>query len=429
MTRKTILRVIVVVLVLVLLAAGFLVAQRTILAPTRVSAIFTSATAIYVGDDVRVSGVEVGEVAAIEPRGTGTELVMDIDGDVSVPAEATAVIVAQSLVDSRYVQLTPPYRDEGPTMSDDTTIPKERTAAPVEWDEIKTQLSRLSTELGPDDLDGSSSTGRFIESAAGAMDGNGDKLREMLRQLSDAGRVLASGSGNIVDIIENLQNFVTALRDSNVQIVQFENRLATLSSVLDDSKSQLDAALGNLSVAVGEVQHFVANNRDRAGEQVQRLVNVTQNLVDNRGEVEELLHIFPTSMANFYNIYNPDTGTEAGVFVGNNFSNPVQFVCSSIASLEDTTTEESAKKCADYLGPVLGLMNFNYVPTPLNPVLGPSAAPENLIYSEPDLVPQAVGAPQGPQPPSAPGAPVQAPAGKPLLSLPDILFPGGRGPA
>jgi len=43
------------------------------------------------------------------------------------------------------------------------------------------------------------------------------------------GRILANGSGNIVDIIKNLQTFVGALRDSNVQIVQFNDRLATLT--------------------------------------------------------------------------------------------------------------------------------------------------------------------------------------------------------
>ena len=47
------------------------------------------------------------------------------------------------------------------------------------------------------------------------MDGNGEKLRQTLAQLSGVGRILADGSGNIVDIIKNLQTFVTALRDSN----------------------------------------------------------------------------------------------------------------------------------------------------------------------------------------------------------------------
>ena len=122
------------------------------------------------------------------------------------------------------------------------------------------------------------------------------------------GRILADGSGNIVDIIKNLQTFVTALRDSNNQIVQFQDRLATLTSVLDDSRSDLDAALKDLSVAVGEVQRFIAGSRDKPAEPIQRLANVTQNLADHKTDLENVLHVAPNAFANAYNFYNPDTG-------------------------------------------------------------------------------------------------------------------------
>ena len=160
-------------------------------------------------------------------------------------------------------------------------IPVERTAVPVEWDEVKTQLMRLATDLGPKSGVSGTSVGRFIDSAANALDGNGDKLRQTLGQLSGVGRILANGSGNIVDIIKNLQTFVTALRDSNIQIVQFNDRLATLTSVVNDSKSDLDAALTDLSTAVGEVQRFIAGTRNQTSEQIARLADVTQILVDH----------------------------------------------------------------------------------------------------------------------------------------------------
>ena len=183
-------------------------------------------------------------------------------------------------------------------MGDGAVIPLDRTAIPVEWDEVKEQLMRLATELGPDKGMSTGSVGRFIDSAANALDGNGDKLRQTLAQLSGVGRILADGSGNIVDTITNLQTFVTALRDSNDQIVQFQDRFATLTSVVDDSRSDLDAALTNLSDVVGETQRFIAGTRDKTAEQIQRLANVTQNLVDHRMDLENVLHIAPHSIAN-----------------------------------------------------------------------------------------------------------------------------------
>ena len=161
---------------------------------------------------MRVSGVKVGKIDSIEPEGTQTKMTLKVDRDVPIPADAKAVIVAQNLVAARYVQLTPAYRKGGgPTMRDGAVIPSDRTAVPVEWDEVKTQLMRLATELGPKTGVSGTSVSRFIDSAANALDGNGDKLRQTLAQLSGAARIFAEGSGNIVDIIKNLQIFVTAL--------------------------------------------------------------------------------------------------------------------------------------------------------------------------------------------------------------------------
>ena len=387
MTRtRTVQAVVAVVLLAAVLAGTVFVYQKTF-GPRSISAIFTTATGIYKGDEVQVAGVKVGSVTGLTPQGTSVRLDMKVDRGVKIPADAQAIIIAQNLVADRVVALTPAYRTEGPVLPDDGVIPLQRTGVPIEWDEIKTQLTRLATDLGPAGDVSDSTVGRFIDSTADAMDGNGDKLRQTVDQLSGVGRILADGSGDIVDIIGNLQTFVTTLSDSDEQIVRFENRLATLSSVLDESRSDLDAALTNLSVAVVEVQRFVASSSTKATEQVQRLVNVTQNLVDHRADIEQLLHVFPTSMANFYNIYNPDTGTEAGVFTLNNFSNPIQFICSGVAAVQNLTSEEGAEKCREYLGPVLPLLAFNYLPFPLNPVLGPTADPNNIIYSEPHLVP------------------------------------------
>ncbi|BBX30227.1 MCE family protein [Mycolicibacterium alvei] len=376
-----------VALVALLVVGGAVLVRQAFFGQKTISALFTSATGVYPGDEVRVSGVKVGTIESIKPEGTQTRVTLKVDHDVPIPADAKAVIVAQNLVAARYVQLAPAYRSSGPTLPDKAEIGLDRTAVPVEWDQVKEQLMRLSTELGPQSGVDGTSVSRFINSTADAMAGNGDKLRQTISQLSGVARILAEGSGNIVDIIKNLQTFMTALRDSNQQVVAFQNRLATLTSVVDGSRSDLDGALTNLSVAVGEVQRFVAGSRDQTSEQVQRLSNVTQNLVDNRSNIENLLHIAPNAFMNGYNIYNPDSGSAVGQFVFHNFSNPLDFICGSIGAIENTTAPETAKLCSQYLGPALRLLNFNYLPFPIAPYLMPSANPENIVYSEPGLAP------------------------------------------
>ncbi len=450
-------------LALLLVAGVALFVRGTAGKPLTVTAYFTSATAIYPGDQVRVAGVKVGTITDIEPLGTRARMTLAVDDGIPIPADARAVIVAPNLVGARYVQLAPAYGADGdttrPTMQSGAVLDTDRTAVPVEWDELKTQLARLSADLGPTAAETSSSVGRFIESAADALDGNGDKLRETIRQLSGLSRILADGSGDITDIVANLQTFVTVLRDSNSQIVQFQDRLASVSSVLDGSRSDLDAALTNLSSAVVDVQRFVAGSRNQASEQVERLSDVVRNLADNQMALKNLLHVAPNAIGNTYNIYNPDIQSALGAFALANFSNPLQVVCAAIGAVENATASETGKICSQYLGPALRLLNFNYLPLPFNAYLGKSPSPWNLIYSEPKLapggdgteptveLPPEISAYTGlngdvPPPPGwgpAPGPPgprgVYAPDGLPADPQP-ALFPGApippgvpRGPA
>lgn len=376
-------------------AAGLIVHDRFV-GHRAVSALFTTAIGIYPGDEVRVAGVKVGTVAAVDPQGTRSELTLDVDRKVRLPANVQAVIVAQNLVAARYVQLTPAYETSGPTLPDGAVIPLERTAVPVEWDDVKTQLMRLATELGPKAGASDTSVARFINSAADALDGNGVKLRQTLAELSGVGRILASGNGSLVDVLKNLATFVAALRDSGAQIVQFENRFAALTSVLDGSRSDLDSALTTLSSAIEDVRRFIAGTRDQTAEQIRRLANVTQTVADHRIDLENVLHVAPNAFSNGYNIYNPDTGSPIGAFIFNNFSNPAEFICGAIGGVENTTAPETAKLCAQYLGPALRLLNFNYLPIPINPYLAKSPSPANLVYSDPALAPGGAGTPPGP---------------------------------
>jgi virulence factor Mce-like protein len=444
MTRNQFLRWTLAAVLAVALVGGIgVVVQQTFLRPKTITAYFTKTVAIYPGDEVRIAGVKVGTIDSIEPIGTQAKMVLRVDRGIPVPADAKAVIVAQNLISARYVQLAPAY-DSGPKLSDGAVIPLDRTAIPVEWDEVKEQLMRLASELGPDKGMSTGSVGRFIDSAAGALEGNGDKLRQTLAQLSGVGRILADGSGdlvdtitnlqtfvtalrdsndqivsfqnrfatltqlsgvgriladgsgNIVDTITNLQTFVTALRDSNNQIVQFQDRFATLTSVVDASRSDLDAALKNLSEVVGETQRFIEGTRDKTAEQIRLLASVTQNLADHRMDLENVLHIAPHSIANAVNMFDPRTGAASGVFVLNNLSNPVWAICTMMGALENVTSPETGKLCAQYLGPGLRTLNFNNLPIPFNPFLTSNPPDYMLRYSEDRLRPENEGQPPPP---------------------------------
>ncbi|MFD1813563.1 MCE family protein [Rhodococcus gannanensis] len=354
----------------------------------RLTAEFPSTTGLYVGDDVRVLGVSVGTVDAITPGRESATVTMSLRRGVRVPENAKAVVMATSLVSGRFVQLTPAWVD-GPYLDAGTAIPLERTAVPVEWDEIKTELDKLTAALGPQGDDPQGSFGRFVDTAADNLDGgNGPAVNAALRGLADTMSTLADGRTDLFGTVRSLQTFVTALSNSDEQIVQFGGRLATVADVLSSSSDQLGVALTDLDVAVRDVQRFLSANTDALAHSVGELAAATQVLADKRPEIEQILHVAPTALVNFYNLYQPAQGSLTGVFGLNEVANPAAFVCGAIEGTANPGTERTGELCRQYLGPLFNSMVVNYPPIMTNPVSGITAFPHQIEYQPPSVAGQ-----------------------------------------
>ncbi|RDI47265.1 MCE family protein [Nocardia mexicana] len=397
---------------LVVALAGWIVyGAVTNIGKTHITAYFPSTNGLYAGDDVRVLGVKVGKINSIEPGRDRVKVTMTVDRGIDIPADAKAVSVSPSLVSARFVQLAPVYNG-GAKMHDNGEIPIEHTAVPVEWDDIKTELTRLSEALGPVGEDKQGSFGRAIGTAADNLgNGNAQALRDTLRELSSTLNTLSDGRTDLFGTIRNLQQFVDVLSKSNDQIVQFGGRLASVSSVLAGVSSDLGAGLDNLDSAIADVKRFLDERGGALTEGVERLQDVTQLLADKRPELERVLHSGPNGLVNFYQIYKPAQGSLAGNVTGTNFSNPVEFLCGAVEGIGANDSQKSGELCRQYLAPVLNTLMMNYPPLIANPASLQTAFPQQLEYSTPDLAERV---------PSAP--PVAVPSGIAGLAVPG----GGR---
>ncbi|WP_068270161.1 MCE family protein [Aldersonia kunmingensis] len=383
----------------------------------KVTAHFTGATGLYPGDDVRVLGVKVGKVDDISPGEDSTTVTMSLDSNVKVPADARAVIIAQSLVSGRFVQLAPVYVD-GPTLEDGDDIPLERTAVPVEWDEIKTELTKLSTELGPQANGEQGSFGNFVDAAADNLaGGNAESLNSTLTELSRAMGMFSDKREDLFATVRNLQVFVSALANSNEQIVQFGGRLASVSDVLASSSDELGQALNDLDVAIVEVQRFINDNNDRLTTGVDQLGQATKVLVDKRPELEQVLHIAPNALANFYNIYMPATGSLVGVIGLNEIANPVAFLCGAIEGTETNDSQRSADLCRQFLAPIFQSVIVNYPPILTNVASNVAAFPDQIVYQPPSVRNEVSPEARAATPPTTPASGA--------TDLGSLMLPGG----
>lgn len=407
-----------------LLVGGFMVALRPSDAARRiaVTAYFDNTNGLFVGDDVRILGVPVGKIERITPGPDRAQVEFWFADKFRVPADANAVILSPSLVTARAIQLTPAYTD-GPAMQNAAVIPEDRTAVPVEWDDFRAQLQKLTDYLQPTEPGGVSTLGAFINTSADNLRGQGSDIRNAIIQTSQMFSAFGDHSADIFSTVKNLATLVSALQSSTGLMKQLNTNLAGTTALLSNRPNEIANAVRDLSMAVNDVQSFVAENRDTIGTTSDKLTSVSGAVVESLDDIKELLHVGPNGFQNFTNVYQPAQGAFTGIAVVNNFADPISFLCGAIQAASRLGTEQSAKLCVQYLAPIVKNRQYNFPPLGMNPVVGAQARPNELTYSEDWLRPDYV--PPQPQPSNAPptSAPLLAEQPEPQADSPAPLPP------
>lgn len=274
----------------------------------RVTAYFDQAVGLYSGSGVRILGIEVGTITDVVPRGDRVQVDMLVDDAYAIPADADAVILAPSLVADRYVQFAPVYSG-GDRMASGAVVPLERTATPVELDQVYGALDDLSTALGPTGANADGALSDLVDVAAANLDGNGQALNDTLSGFSQAVRTLADNRDDLFASVENLQTFTSALATIDSQVGQFNQNLAAVAEQLAGERQDLAQAISLLNSALGQVATFVQQNTALLTTNVDRLADVTLTLVQQRQALAQVLDVAPAAIGNLAHAYNPDYGT------------------------------------------------------------------------------------------------------------------------
>ena len=425
------------VALIVTLLAGIVVVSSTIwnsASKTHIVAYFDNSNGIFVGDEVRILGVPVGAIDKIEPQPERAKITFWVDDRYSVPADAKALILSPQLVTARAIALTPAYTG-GDAMADGAVIPQDRTAVPVEWDDLRQQLEKLSDALQPTQPGGVSTLGAFVNTAADNLRGEGSNIRDTVIKLAQAFSALGDHSGDIFSTIKNLSVFVSALQSSSDLMAQLNHNFAAVLAPLADDPKEVGRAVDDLNTALGDVQTFVADNRETLGTTSDKLAAVSTAIVDSLDDVKQLLHLAPNALQNLSNVYQPAQAALTGALAMNNFANPIEFLCGAVQAASRLGAEQSAKLCVQYLAPIIKNRQYNFLPFGENLFVGAAARPNEITYSEdwmrPDHVPPPAPAPPldaPPQPaataPLAAESPVQT---NPADGLPGLMMPPGGG--
>jgi phospholipid/cholesterol/gamma-HCH transport system substrate-binding protein len=277
----------------------------------------------------------------VTPSGTDVVVTMSYDPSVKIPADAKAVIIAPSIVGDRYVQLTPTYEQGDDVIADGTVLDQNRTAVPLELDQIYSSMDDLTVALGPTGANKKGALSDLLETTAKNFGGQGAQFHQTIENFSKLSATLDDNKDEFFGSAAKLEGFIGTLAKNDKTVRRFNQSLADVSSMLSGERQELAASLKNLGTAMTQVSSFVKENREILGRNITGLNRVAKVLVKQRGALDEVLQDAPLALNNLALTYNPQAGTldtrsNQGE-IGNQISNdPAAFLC-SIVSQADTS--------------------------------------------------------------------------------------------
>ncbi|WP_078310505.1 MULTISPECIES: MCE family protein [unclassified Mycobacterium] len=272
---------------------------------------FDNASGLYESNVVAVLGMPVGTITKITPRSGYVDVEFTVDKDVKVPVDVQAVTLSTSILTDRQVELSPPYRG-GPTLNDGDTIGLDKTKTPVEFDRVLGVLDKLSVSLKGDG-NGQGPVGDIINAAAGVADGNGDKIKSGLDELSKALRLSSEGGvttrEQMTTIIKNVSSLFDAAAANDGKLREFSTTIHQLSSIIDDEALGTGNTGRKLNDLVKQAGDLLEANRDHIKAAVLNGNTALKTVSDDQRELAETLDLAPLAVENLYNIIDQDNGS------------------------------------------------------------------------------------------------------------------------
>ncbi|BBZ69775.1 virulence factor Mce family protein [Mycobacterium paraseoulense] len=191
---------------------------------------------------VRVADVTVGHVTKIERQGWHALVTMQLNGDVDLPANATAKIGTTSLLGSYHIELGLP-KDQPPQgkLRDGSLIPLSHGGA---YPSTEQTLAALSLVLNGGGL---GQVQDITEALSIAFRDREHDLHSLIRQLDIFTAHLNDQSGDIISASESLNRLIAKFADQQPVL---DRALATIPdalAVLNDERDKLVEAAGQLS--------------------------------------------------------------------------------------------------------------------------------------------------------------------------------------
>ncbi|MFJ4868182.1 MCE family protein [Streptomyces sp. NPDC088757] len=213
---------------------------------------------MHLGAEVKLRGVVVGEVRAIDSTGAGARLTLAMRPGAldHVPSDVRAQMLPTTLFGERFVALVPPGTPSAKPLGPGAVIPEDRSGNAVELQQVLDNVLPLLTAVQPQKLSAT------LSAVSRALEGRGDQLGDTLTQLDahlrEFNPQLPALNRDLKELVKVSHLYADAAPDILTALTDF----TTTSGTLAEKEAELSGTLGATTRTAQDLTAFLRQNKD-----------------------------------------------------------------------------------------------------------------------------------------------------------------------
>lgn len=256
----------------------------------RYGATFTDATALNVGDDIRISGVRVGQVESLGiSEHSLAHVEFSVDRGRKLPADVTAVIKYRNMVGQRYIALVrgPATAETSTVLAPGGEIPVSRTTPALDLTDLFNGFKPLFQALSPNDVNQLS--GEIVQ----VLQGEGGTVEDLLSHTGSLTSTLASRDDVIGKVITNLDSVLKNINSKGDSLTTLISTLRQLVSGLSDDRAAIGDAIGGIGDLTSATAGLLEAARPPLQGSIAGLDTLSKTLAGSTPQLNQFLNLLP----------------------------------------------------------------------------------------------------------------------------------------
>ncbi|QEU85570.1 MCE family protein [Streptomyces viridosporus] len=211
---------------------------------------------MHLGAEVKLRGVVVGEVRAVEATGDGARLTLAMKPGAldDVPSDVRAQMLPTTLFGERFVALVPPEAPSAEPLAPGAVIPQDRSENAVELQQVLDDVLPMLTAVQPHKLSAT------LSAVSQALEGRGDRLGDTLGRLDAHLREFNPHLPTLNRDLKHLVKVSHVYADAAPDIITALTDFTTTSGTLAEQEAAYAGTLGATTRTAEDMTAFLRQN-------------------------------------------------------------------------------------------------------------------------------------------------------------------------